>query len=213
VQFENFGAAAAQIQFDAATGKITADQANNLLLNAQLAAQAEMKAAALELASYIRTEILAKGGKYVAVWNLPDIAQTPLGNNEARVPAAARPVLSSLSDIFNLWLREGLTGQPVQLIDANSLFKEAYANPGKYGFVNSTVPACDAVKIAAITGGAITDGSSLFCNGTPGVPFNGLRDGANVNTWQFADGIHPTIGGHRLISDTALEVLTSFGWI
>jgi phospholipase/lecithinase/hemolysin len=118
-----------------------------------------------------------------------------------------------LVDIFNLWLREGLTGQPVQLVDANGSFKDAYANPEKYGFVNNTVPACDAAKIAVITGGAITDGSSLFCNGTPGVPFNGLRAGADVNTWQFADGVHPTTGGHRLISETALQLLKSFGWI
>ena len=47
-------------------------------------------------------------------------------------------------------------------------------------------------RSALITGGAVTDGSSLFCNATPGAPFNGLRAGADVNTWQFADGVHPT---------------------
>jgi outer membrane lipase/esterase len=210
VQFGTFVAKATQIQTDAATGKLTADQASNLLLEAQLAAQGELKTAALELAGLVRNEILAKGGKYVAVWNLPDSTQTPFGST---IPASARPVLSTLVDTFNLWLREGLTGQPVQLIDANSAFKDAYANPGKYGFVNNTVPACDAEKIGVITGGAVTDGSSLFCNGTPGVTFNGLRTGADVNTWQFADGVHPTIGGHKLISDQALAVLKSFGWI
>jgi phospholipase/lecithinase/hemolysin len=75
------------------------------------------------------------------------------------------------------------------------------------------VPACDAAKIAAITGGAITDGSSLFCNATPGAPFNGLRDGADINTWQFADSVHPTTVGQKLISDIALDLLKSYGWI
>jgi outer membrane lipase/esterase len=210
IQFGTFVAKATQIQTDAATGKITADQANNLLLDAQLAAQEELKTAALQLASYVRTEILAKGGKYVAVYNLPDSSLTPFGGT---LPASVKPVLSGLVDIFNLWLREGLTGQPVQLVDANTSFKEVYNNPAKYGIVNNTVPACDGDKISAITGGAVTDGTSLFCNATPSAPFNGLRAGADVNTWQFADGVHPTIGGHKLISDGALAVLKSFGWI
>ena len=210
IQFGTFAAKAGQIQADAAAGKLTPDQANNLLLEAQLAAQEELKTAALQLAGLVRSEILAKGGKYVAVYNLPDSSLTPFGST---LPATVRPVLSSLADIFNLWLREGLTGQPVQLVDANSAFREVYNNPSKYGIANNTVPACDADKISAITGGAVTDGSSLFCNGTPGVPFNGLRTGADVNTWQYADGVHPTVGGHKLISDQALALLRSFGWI
>jgi outer membrane lipase/esterase len=187
--FGTFAATAATVQATAAAGRITADQANNQLLEAQLAAQGEMKKAALELAGYVRTEILAKGGRYVAVATLPDIVDSPFG---ATLPASAQPVLTSLSEIFNLWLREGLGGQPVQIIDTFPLFKEVKANPARYGFVNNTVPACDGAKINAITRGAVTDGSSLFCNSTPGVPFNGIRAGANVNTWQFADGVHPT---------------------
>jgi phospholipase/lecithinase/hemolysin len=210
VQFGIFGAKAAQIQAQAAAGQITEDQAKNLLLQAQLAGQEAMKQAALELAGYVKDEILAKGGKYVAVWNLPDSAETPFGTS---LPAQVRPVLTTMVDIFNLWLTEGLTGLPVQLVDANTLFSDAYNNPAKYGFVNNTVPTCDAAKIAAITGGAITDGSSLFCNATPGAPFNGLRTGADVNTWQFADGVHPTTGGQKLISDSALQLLRSYGWI
>ena len=41
--------------------------------------QAAMKLAAQELAGYVKTEILAKGGKYVAVINLPDSSRAPLG--------------------------------------------------------------------------------------------------------------------------------------
>lgn len=210
VQATTLTAKATQIQTDAAAGKITADQANALLLNAQLEAQGELKKAALALAGYVATEILAKGAKYVAVWNLPDSAQTPSG---AALSAQGRQTLTSLVDTFNLWLREGLTGQPVQLVDANAYFKDAYANPSKYGFVNNTLTACDPVKIQLITGGRITDGSSLFCNGTSGAPYNGLRTGADANTWQFADGVHPTPGGHKAISDEAVKLLRSYGWI
>ena len=74
------------------------------------------------------------------------------------------------------------------------------------------MPTCDVAKIQAITGGAVTDGSSLFCNSTVGAPYNGLRTGADVNTWQFADSVHPTPGGHKIISDYVLAQLRSFGW-
>ena len=210
VQFGAFAARAEQIQAAAQAGQITPDQAQLALLDAQLTGFEAMKAAALELADYVRSEILAKGGRYVAVWNLPDSTLTPFGQS---LPEQVRPVLADMVEIFNLWLREGLTNQPVTIVDANAAFRDAYLNPGKYGITNNTVPACDATKIAAITAGAVTDGSSLFCNATPGVPFNGLRSGADVETWQFADGVHPTAGGHKLISEVAVRSLKSFGWL
>ena len=209
-QFTIFGTTAAQVQADAAAGKITADQANQQLFAAQQSAEAAMKAAAQDLVADIRTQILAKGGTYVAVMTLSDIVDTPFGHS---LPASAQPVLTALSQVFNLWLRDGLTGQPVQIIDTFAIFKDGYLNPGKFGIVNNTVPACDATKISAITGGAVTDGSSLFCNATPGAPYNGLRAGADVTTWQFADGVHPTTGGHKIISDAFITQLKSFGWI
>jgi phospholipase/lecithinase/hemolysin len=209
-QFGVFAATAAQIQADAAAGKLTADQANQALFAAQTSAQAAMKVAAQELANDVTTQILAKGGKYVAVVLISDIADTPFGNS---LPASAKPVLTSLSQVFNLWLRDGLTNQPVQLIDAYAIFKDGYSNPSKYGIVNNTTPACDVAKINAITHGAVTDGSSLFCNGTPGAPYNGLTTGANVTTWQFADSVHPTTGGHKIISDAFTAQLRAFGWI
>lgn len=207
-QFGAFAATAATIQ---ANTTLTADQANQALFAAQQTAEAAMKVAAQELVADIKTQILAKGGTYVAVMALSDIADTPFGNSPQVAPA--RSVLTALSQVFNLWLRDGLTGQPVQIIDTFTLFKDGYANPAKFGIVNNTIPACDAAKIQAITGGAVTDGSSLFCNATPGAPYNGLRTGADVNTWQFADSVHPTTGGHKIISDTFAAQLKSFGWI
>ena len=210
IQFGTFSAKATAIQTDAATGKITPDQANLALFQAQTAAQNEMKAAALELSAYVRSEILAKGGKYVAVMTLPDSTLTPFGST---LPASARPVLTALVDTFNLWLRDGLTGAAVKIIDQNAPGKDVYANPAKYGITNNAVPTCDASKITAITRGAVSDGSSLFCNSTVGAPYYGLRPGADVTTWQFADGVHPTPGGHKIISDYVTQQLRAFGWL
>jgi outer membrane lipase/esterase len=69
------------------------DQAKNLLLQAQLAAQEAMKQAALELAGYVKDEILAKGGKYVAVWST--CRTSPTRPSAARA-GAVRPVLTTL---------------------------------------------------------------------------------------------------------------------
>ena len=210
VQFGTFTTAAARIQAAAAAGTISSDEANQQLFAAQTAAQTAMKQAAQEEVELVKSQVLAKGGKYVAVMTLSDIGDTPFGNS---LPATVKPVLTQLSQTFNLWLRDGLTGQPVQIIDTFAIFKDGYANPAKFGIVNNTVPACDAAKIQALTRGAVTDGSSLFCNATPGAPYNGLRTGADVTTWQFADSVHPTTGGHKIISDAFRAQLQAFGWI
>jgi phospholipase/lecithinase/hemolysin len=209
-QFGTFAATAATIQAQAAAGQLTADQANLQLFAAQQAAEGAMKLAAQQLATDIVTQILANGGTYVAVMTLSDIADTPFGHS---LPATASPVLTDLSQVFNLWLRDGLANQPVQIIDTYTLFKTAYQNPAQFGFVNNTVPACDPAKISAIVHQTVTSGYSLFCNATPGAPYNGLLTGADVTTWQFADDVHPTTGGHKVISDTFAAQLRSFGWI
>jgi outer membrane lipase/esterase len=210
VQFGAFTAAATQIQTDAAAGKITADQANLLLFQAQTASQAGMKQAAQELAGYVRDQILAKGGKYVVVMTLPDSTLTPFGST---LPVTVKPVLSAMVDTFNLWLRDGLAGQPVKIMDQNGPSKDVFANPSKYGVTNNTEAACSVVKIREVTRGAVTDGSSLFCNSTAGAPYNGVDARADLSTWQFADGVHPTPFGYKLISDLVKQQLTAYGWI
>jgi len=210
VQFGAFATEAARIQAEAAAGRLTPEQANGLLLEAQLEAMGGMKQAALELGGYVKDEILAKGGVYVAVLNLPDIAGTPFGLS---LPASIRPVLTALSENFNLWLRESLTGQPVQLVDMFAIYRKILADPVAFGFTNVTAPACDATLIQAVTAGAVTDGSSLFCNATPGAPYNTITNSADIQSWLFADSVHPTSGGHAAISTQVLTQLRSFGWI
>ena len=210
IQFSAFAAAVQQIQGQAAAGQISTDQANALGFEARTRAQGAMKQAALELAGSVRSRILANGGQYVAVLTLPDIGDTPFGLS---LPAGIRPDLTDLSRIFNLWLREGLAGAPVQIVDTFALFKDVFQNPQRFGIANNTTPACAADRISAVTGGRVTDGSSLFCNSTPGAPFNGLATGASAATWFFADTVHPTTTGHRLLGEAVLAQLSAFGWI
>ena len=69
------------------------------------------------------------------------------------------------------------------------------------------------METATVTQGRITDGFALFCNALPIPAVNGIRDGADIDTWFFADGNHPTVGGHRLISQAVLRQMAAAGWI
>ncbi|MDE2368968.1 MAG: SGNH/GDSL hydrolase family protein [Burkholderiales bacterium] len=213
-QFSAFGAMAAQIQANAVAGKITADQAGVQLFAAQTAGEQAMKQAAQDLVNDIQTQILANGGKYVVVITPLEFTLTPLAAGLLANPATAplAPVVTTFVDTFNLWLRNGLTGMPVQLIDANAALQSIAANPASFGLTNVTTPACDANKINAIFTAA-AGGKSLFCNATPGVPFNTLAAGASTTTWLFADTIHPTTGGHKIFSGLITQQLKAFGWI
>ena len=97
----------------------------------------------------MRDKILAKGGQYVAVFNLPDSSLTNFGGTGS---VDTRGVLTTLVDTFNLWLRDGLGGQPVQLVGQNTAGKAVDANPVQFGLTVNTVPTCDATGIGVPAG-------------------------------------------------------------
>jgi outer membrane lipase/esterase len=172
-------------------------------------AQANIVTAATELATLVKSEIIAKGGKRVAVMTLPDSATTPFGST---LTADGRTLLTGLSAAFNAALLTGLDGSGAKIIDARAINAAVQAAPSSFGLTNITVPACDAAKISAITRGRVADGSSLFCNASKDAPFNGIRTGASASTYLFADGVHPTTGGHKIFADQVWTKLKDFGW-
>lgn len=217
-QYNDYLTIAAELQARVDAGELTAENRETLLTFLREGALAnignvgtpEIPGVARQLATLIKSEIIAKGGRYVAVMSLPDIALTPFGRAQS---PENQLFLTSLSATFNAALAIELAGVPVRLIDASAIAAAFVNNPATYGLANVTIPACDAAKIATVTSGQVTDGSSLFCNSTPGAPFNGLRDGADVNTWLFADGVHPTVRGHLLFATSVLATLQELNWI
>lgn len=201
-------------QADVLAGLITPAQAETRVqqevFEAQQVAQGAMKTAALELAGYVRSDILANGGKYVAVIGMVDLTTTP---RFAGADANTQVVVKGLGDVFNLWLREGLSGAAVRWIDPNPVLRAWIADPATYGLTNTTTPACDVGKISDLTGGQVDDGTSLFCNGTAGAPFNTLVTDADPASWLFADTVHPSTKGHQLFSDALVEQLRAAHWI
>jgi outer membrane lipase/esterase len=187
-------------------------------------AQANIVAAATELATLVKNEILAKGAKRVAVMTLPDSAATPYGST---LSVDGRALLTGLSAAFNAALLAGLEGSSAKIIDARALNAMVQASPASFGLTNITTPACNATIISGLTGGQITDGSSLFCNAAPAalftaapptgagfpISFNGLTPGASASSYLFADGVHPTTGGHKIFADQVWLKLKDFGWV
>ena len=106
-------------------------------------------------------------------------------------------------------------GVDVRIFDSRAFLSAAVASPATYGFTNVTQTACDPARMAAATGG-----SALFCNASPASAFvapipnlNSIRTGASASTWLFADGVHPTTGGHRVLSDQIITQLKAYAWI
>ncbi len=131
----------------------------------------------------------AAGARYVLVFNLPDIGTTPAFTLPALGGSAALSGLGTqLSAGFNVNLFNAIAQNNLRVIpiDTFALVAEIRANPGAYGFINVTSPACNL---------AITQGSSQFCNGSTLVP------GATPSNYFFSDGVHPTSGGHAILAD------------
>lgn len=181
------------------------------------AAVTAMQTAGTELANLVRNEILARGATRVAVLNAVDISVTP---GYSGLPAGNRALLTQLTAEFNTALQTGLSGSGARMIDVRSYLNSVIANPSIAGMTNTTTTACDPARISAATGGRVTNGTSLFCNGSAASAFvapvpnlNTLRTGASASTYLFADDVHPTSGGHRATADFVWATIQGFGWV
>jgi len=171
---------------------------------------ANMQAAGTQLATLVKDQVLARGATRVAVMNLPDYALLPAFLASS---APTKALVTQLGAEFNTSLTAGLAGANVVMVDVRGLIASIATRPGDFGFVNVTTAACDPAKIQAVTAGRVTDGTSLFCNAATGQAFNTLRTGASTTTWAFADGVHPTPGGHKAVSDFVIARMKEVGWI
>jgi outer membrane lipase/esterase len=147
-------------------------------------------------------QLQAAGGKYVVVYNLPNLGQTPAF---AAQGAAAQAGGTQLAVLYNSQLSSGLTqlsGKGLNVIPVNTyaLINEVIANPAAYGFSNVTVPACGLAASAVQCG---PQGSGLPYTYAPGTD----------ESYLFADGVHPTAAAHRMLAQVVLAELAAPGQI
>jgi phospholipase/lecithinase/hemolysin len=156
-----------------------------------------MAAAGTELANLVRNQMVAKGAKQVIVVTLPDLAGTPYAKAQS---ASAQQLVAGMISGFNVALRVGLDGlltKEVLHVDLFAVSQDQIANPGKYGFTNTTKPAC---------GPNALDGTSLVCNGTNVIA-------GDVSHYMFADTVHPTPYAYSLIAKHVGDEMVARGWL
>jgi phospholipase/lecithinase/hemolysin len=114
----------------------------------------------------------SKGAQHFLVANMPDLAQTPDGQGQPDLTLLTQAFDFNLAQALTL-LDANLTSIEIVQFDTYRFFNDAIANPGKYGFTNTTERCVD----------NLLNGR---CN-----PYD--------NTWLFWDGSHPTTYAHSLI--------------
>ncbi|HSV34198.1 MAG TPA: SGNH/GDSL hydrolase family protein [Ramlibacter sp.] len=182
----------AEVQASVSVGGTTA---TNAAINAAVAG---MGAAGAELATLIKTQVVAKGARFVVVVNLPDASESPFGQS---LDAQTRGLLTTLITTFNSQLQTGLSGANVLYVDAYARGRQQTANPAQFGITNLTTPAC-----STTSPNNPLQGSSLACTSASTVA-------ADTSGFLYADSVHPTPLGYRLLGDYVLAQMRAVGWL
>lgn len=183
---------AADVQAAVAEGGTAATNA------AIAAAVAGIGQAGTELAALVKSQLVAKGARYVVVVNLLDASQSPFGQS---LDAPTQGLVNSLVTTFNSQLHAGLSGSGVLLVDAYTQGRLQTANPAQFGITNLTTPACSTTSPANPL-----QGSSLAC--TPASTI-----AADTSTYLYADTVHPTPLGYQLLADFVTARMRAAEWL
>ncbi len=157
-----------------------------------------MGVAGAELAGYIKSLIVGKGAKYVTVVNLPDMSLTPFGVSQG---PQAQGLISAMVTTFNSQLSAGLSGVDVLLVDGYMASRSQIINPASFGIANAALPACDLSPAKNLVG------NSLTCN------LLNVIAGTSVDNFLFADGVHLTPYGYKLLADEVETHMKAKGWL
>ena len=160
-------------------------------------ALANMSTAGKELADAVKY-MLANGAKKIVVLNIPDASQTPYGVSAG---PQQQPLILAMTQSFNARLKAELAGvSGVLFIDAFAENQKQFSTPAQFGLTNVKDKVC---KVDSVTN---PTGSSLFCN-----PTNVIA--GDTSRYLFADGVHPTPYGHKLLAQFVNKELVLAGWL
>jgi phospholipase/lecithinase/hemolysin len=150
-----------------------------------------------------------KGATRVVVVNLPDVSKTPYAlSTISGADNSTQQLVLAMTTTFNTTLQTGLAGTSgVLFVDAFSENQRQIANQTHYGLTNVTATACNlnyGVNPLATVGNA--DGSSLACKSSNLIA-------ADTSRYLFADGVHPTPYGHKLLAQYVTKAMVIAGWL
>ena len=170
--------------------------------SAATAAVTAMAQAGTEEAGYVNTQILANGATHVVVVNLPDVSLTPFAISSG---AQGQALVKQMTQAFNQALQAGITASAnVVFVDAFTASEDQATNKAQYGLTDVTTPVC-------------TSSSSLLCTANTLIPAVApAASGAAAtaaNTYEYADSVHPTPYGYRLLAELVGEQLAIKGWL
>ena len=178
-------------------------------VNAGLATPAQavgaMTQAGADLAGYVNNKILAKGATHVVVVNLPDVSLTPYA---VAAGAQGQALVKQMTQAFNAELQKDLTaGSSLVFVDAFTVSEDQATNSAQYGLSDVTHPACDLTVVS----------SSLVCTKSTLIaavaPAASSAPATAANTYEYADSVHPTPYGYRLLAELVGEQLAIKGWL
>ena len=155
------------------------------------AGEALVREAARLLADSAR-EIASTGVSKVVVLTIDDYGEVPGVRNTPN-----RTKMSAWSGAFNEELVAGLRGSRALVVDAHRILRDGRSDPARFSLKNAANPAC--------TVQTLPFRSVLFCTEQTLVEPN-----AN-STYLYADGVHLTSAGHRLIAAAVVQVLQGSG--
>ena len=161
-----------------------------------------MATAGAELAALVKTQIVAKGAKYVVVVNLPNISLTPSTLAAEVTTPGSKALTDAVTKAFNAQLASGLSGVTgVVQVDAYAQSTDQVANPASYALTNVTDAACSTTSsLNPLFGYSLTCTSASTVSG-------------DVSHYLYADGVHPTPFGHSLLARLVSLGMSRAGWL
>lgn len=157
-----------------------------------------MQAAGAQLAALVKDEIVGNGAQRVVVVNVPSAQNAPafLGSPDTQA------LVTEMVSAFNGALATGLTGTEANVlqVDAYTVSADQAAHPAQYGLSNVTTPACD------LEGALVELPTSLVCS-------EATLIGGDVTYYQYADTVHPTPYGYKLLAQLVTQEMAKKGWL
>jgi outer membrane lipase/esterase len=160
-------------------------------------AAAAMRIAASELSASVKS-MLNNGAKRIVVTNLPDVSQTPYALGTITVTAgvadnSTQQLILAMTTAFNEKLKNDLSGlSGVLFVDVFSENQKQIANKAQFGLTNVKDTACQ--------------DRSLVCSALNLIA-------GDTSRYLFADGVHPTPYGHKLLAQLINKELVLAGWL